>query len=166
MRMRSLSIAMLAGNPALAGILQCALRDDGGHEVASFIGIEALTTYLRISPIDVVVLDGDLPGAPVVDIARGLREHMRLASPQFRIIALTRTPAPFHRPLHDAGIDRVLVKPVTPGQLLETVEALFRPLRAVAVAASQTRPPTVAPTASAERVGNVIPLFGEGRVPR
>lgn len=166
MRLRSLSIAMLAGNPALAGILQRALRDDGGHEVASFVGIEALTTFLRISPIDVVLLDTDLPGSPVVDIAKGLRQHLRLASPDFRIIALTRTPTPFHRPLRDAGIDRVLVKPVTPGQVLETVEAMFQPLRAVALAASQPHLPAASSTASPARIGNVIPLFGEGRTRR
>ena len=162
---RSLSIAMLAGNPAFRGILQRALELDGGHKVASFEGIEALTTYLRISPVDVVVLDTELPGAPAIDIARGLRQHMKLAAPDFYIVALTRTPAPFHKPLFSAGIDRVLMKPVTPGTLLGTVEALFEAERAVATANAPA--PGVRPfdgmDRSPVRVGNVIPLFGEGR---
>lgn len=165
---RSLSIAMLAGNPAFSGILQRTLQVDGGHRVASFEGVEALTTYLRISPVDVVVLDTELPGAPAIDIARGLRQHLRLAADDFCIVALTRTPPPFHKPLLAAGIDRVLMKPVTPGTLLATVEGLFEAQRAVATAhAPAAIGPMVRPFEAASagpvRVGNVIPLFGEGR---
>lgn len=165
---RSLGIAMLAGNPAFSGILQRVLQDDGGHKVASFEGIEALTTYLRISPADVVIIDTDLPGAPAIDIARGLRQHMKLASADFRIVALTRTPTAFHKPLLAAGIDRVLSKPVTPNMLLMTIDALFETQRAVATAtASMASGPAVRSFESAARssigVDNVIPLFGEGR---
>ncbi len=160
---RSLGIAMLTANPAFGGILGRALQEDGGHQVASFEGIEALTTYLRISPADVVVLDTELPGAPALDIARGLRQHVRLANPDLHIVALTRTPTPFHKPLYAAGIDRVLLKPVTPGLLLATVEALFETRRAVAAASGQSRRPFEGAAAAPVRSGNVIPLFGEGR---
>ena len=160
---RSLGIAMLAGNPAFSGILQRALELDGGHKVASFQGVEVLTTYLRISPVDVVILDTDLPGAPAIDIARGLRQHMKLATPDFQIVALTRTPAPFHKPLLAAGIDQVLLKPVTPGALLEAVESLFEPERAVAMANGPMVRPFEGAATPPARVGNVIPLFGEGR---
>jgi DNA-binding response OmpR family regulator len=164
---RALSIAMLAANPALAGILARALELDGGHKVATFEGIAALTTYLRIAPVDVVLLDTELPGAPAIDIARGLRSHVKLASDDFAILALTQTPPPFHRPLLAAGIDEVLTKPVTPNRLLTAVEALCAPQREIAV----SNGPMVkvfegSVAASPVRVGNVIPLFGEGRTPR
>ena len=165
---RSLGIAMLAGNPAFSGILQRTLQADGGHRVASFEGIDALTTYLRISPVDVVVLDTELPGAPAIDIARGLRRHLRLANPDFCIVALTRTAEPFHRPLVSAGIDRVLSKPVTPGALLASIEGLFESQRAVATAGGTAAigamvRPFEGASATWVRSGNVIPLFGEGR---
>jgi CheY-like chemotaxis protein len=159
---RALSIAMLAANPALAGILSRSLELDGGHRVATFEGVEALTTYLRLTPVDVVLLDTELPGAPAIDIARGLRAHLRLASDDFAIVALTQTPAPFHRPLLAAGIDRVLSKPVSPARLLLAVEELCVPEREVAVG-NGPRVPAFTGAASPVRVGNVIPLFGEGR---
>lgn len=163
MTSRPLSIALLAANPALAGILARALELEGGHSVATFEGIEALTTFMRLKPVDVLVLDAELPGAPAIDIARGLRTHLTLASDDFAIVALTHTPEPFHRPLFLAGIDEVLQKPVSPSRLLAVVAELCAPQRAVAV----SNGPTVRVfdgTASAPvRVGNVIPLFGEGR---
>lgn len=163
MNSRPLSIALLAANPALAGILARALEIDGGHKVATFEGIEALTTYLRIAPVDVVVLDTELPGAPAIDIAHGLRMHLKLASDDFAIVALTQTPSPFHRPLLAAGIDEVLQKPVTPARLLAVVDDLCEPQRAVAVGNGPMVPVFSGHHAAPTRVGNVIPLFGEGR---
>jgi CheY-like chemotaxis protein len=168
MTSHSKAVAMLAANPAFADILCRALEHDGGYRVASFTSVEMLTTFLRISPVDVVVLDTDLPGAPAIDIARGLRNHVKLASSAFEIVALTRAAAKFHKPLLAAGIDAVLEKPVVPKQLLECIDGLVQvdrhvavqPERPVMVRAFQPRP------APAERVGNVIPLFGEGRVAR
>ena len=167
MTSRPLSIALLAANPALAGILARALETDGGHKVATFAGIEALTTYMRLSPVDLVVLDTELPGAPAIDIARGLRMHLKLASDDFAIVALTSTPVPFHRPLITAGIDEVLVKPVSPSRLLAVAADLCEPEREMAVGNGtvvKVFEGIAAPTPT--RVGHVIPLFGEGRRPR
>jgi len=163
MTSRPLTIALLAANPALAGILARALASDGGHKVATFAGIEALTTYLRLAPVDVVVLDTELPGAPAIDIARGLRSHLRLASDDFAIVALTQTPTPFHRPLFAAGIDEVLQKPVTPARLLAVVDELCQPQREIAVGNGPMVTVFDGAAMTPVRIGNVIPLFGEGR---
>ena len=164
----SKAVAILAANPAFAAILSRALEQDGGYRVASFSSVEMLTTFLRISPVDVVVLDTDLPGAPAIDIARGLRNHLKLASSAFDIVALTRAAAAFHKPLLAAGIDAVLEKPVTPQQLLGAIDGLVEVERVAAVqhqAVTMVRAFEPRPQ-PAERVGNVIPLFGEGRVRR
>ncbi len=164
------AVALLAANPAFAAILSKALEDQGGYRVASFTSVEMLTTFLRISPVDVVVLDTDLPGAPAIDIARGLRQHVKLASSAFQIVALTRAAVAFHKPLLAAGIDAVLEKPVTPPQLLECIDRLAGVERQPVPHAPAERPvvvrgfqPRIVPL---QRVGNVIPLFGEGRAPR
>ena len=125
------AVAILAANPAFAAILSRALEQDGGYRVTSFSSVEMLTTFLRISPVDVVVLDTDLPGAPAIDIARGLRNHLKLATSAFEIVALTRAAAAFHKPLLAAGIDAVLEKPVTPQQLLSCIDGLTEVQRAV-----------------------------------
>ncbi|WP_421759080.1 response regulator [Devosia sp.] len=167
--MRTRSVAMLAANPAFADILCRTLEQLGGYRVATFTGIEALTTFLRISPVDVVVLDTDLPGAPAADIARGLRNHMRLASDAFEIVALTRAAEPFHRPLLAAGIDAVLTKPVSAPQLLMCIDTILAEARG-AMPEPRHMPSerslvrvAATPAPAPARAGNVIPLFGEGR---
>ena len=167
------SIAMLAANPAFAGILCRALEQDG-HRVANFTGIETLTTFLRISPVDVVILDTDIPGTPAIDIARGLRNHVRLASGAFDLVALTRATEAFHAPLIAAGIDVVLTKPVSPVQFLACINGLTGSRRGQApastghrAASAFARPPAPRPHESLVRVppaarehsGNVIQLF-------
>jgi DNA-binding response OmpR family regulator len=167
------SIAMLAANPAFAGIL-CRALEQGGHKVVNFTGVETLTTFLRISPVDVVVLDTDIPGAPAIDIARGLRNHVRLASGAFELVALTRAAEAFHAPLIAAGIDVVLTKPVSPVQFLACINGLTGSRRGQAPATADHRPaaPFTRPAAprphisfgdvppvARERSGNVIQLF-------
>lgn len=169
MTLRTRSIAMLAANPAFVGILGRAL-EQAGHRVVSFSGVETLTTFLRISPVDVVVLDTDMPGAPAIDIARGLRNHVRLASGSFDIVALTRAAESFHAPLSAAGIDLILTKPVSPAQLLAAIDGLAGSRRGQAPAAPVHRPvarPMAARTVEAvsrpapqrETSSNVIQLF-------
>jgi DNA-binding response OmpR family regulator len=153
----SRSIFLLAGNPAFGAILSQALTSDG-YEVASFTSVSKLATYLKYSTVDVVVLDTDVPGAPAVDVARGLRQNVQTESENFSIVALTRASAAFHKPLLAAGVDAVLNKPVTPAEL----SAL---LRRIAPISAEVVTPTFRP-APMQRVGNVIPLFGEGRMPR
>jgi CheY-like chemotaxis protein len=155
-------------NPAFAAILGRSLEQDGGYRVVSFSGAEALTTFLRIAPVDVVLLDSDVPEAPAVDLARSLRSNHKLATRAFEIVALTRTTAAFHKPLLAAGIDAVLEKPVTPQQLLECIDGLVEVERVAAVqqqSVSRVRSRELGPV-PAGRVGNVIPLFGEGRTQR
>lgn len=167
--LHSKAVAMLAANPAFAAILCKALEQQGGYRVASFTSVEMLTTFLRISPVDVVVLDTELPGAPAIDIARGLRQHVKLASSAFGILALTRAAAAFHKPLLAAGIDAVLEKPVTPAQLIDSIDKLSRVERHGPVRYVPTERPSAGRTFGVvpfPRAGNVIPLFGEGRAPR
>ncbi len=169
MSTRTRSVAMLAANPAFAGILCRTLETDGHYRVASFAGVEALTTFLRISPVDVVILDCEIPGAPAADIARGLRQHLRLASSDFSVIALSRAEPAFHAPLIAAGIDLVLEKPVTPRQLLDAIEIVggenrvARPTQRPAQRPASTRSTNHYPV---QHSGNVVQLFAEGRAPR
>jgi CheY-like chemotaxis protein len=145
---------MLAGNPAFAEILSSKLRDDG-YEVAGFTSVEKLTSYLRFAPVDVVLLDTDVPGAPAIDIARGLRQHIQLANDNLSIVALTRLAPAFHKPLLAAGIDAIVQKPIVPSQL----SALLA--RIAPTSASSVRPRAFQPAPPAPgRADNVIPLFG------
>ena len=109
------SVAILAANKAFTSILSDVLQAERGHRVPCFSEAAALTTFLVISPVDVVVLDADAEGGR--ELAQQLRKHSRLANPFVQIVALTRANPAFHRPLLTAGADLVLQKPVAPARL-------------------------------------------------
>lgn len=166
MVMRHKSVAILAGNPAFAALLAKTLESRAGHRVAQFTGIEAMTTYLRITPVDIVLLDGDIAGMPAADLARGLRSHLRLATNLFDIVAIARAADSVRAPLLAAGVDLVLAKPILPHALLEAFEQLSGSRRGQAPALPHAARQFPLVARMAERMGNVIPLFGEGRAPR
>lgn len=117
------SIAILAANKAFSAILADVIHAERGHRVPCFSEVEALKTFLVISPVDVVVLDADAEGGR--EFAQQVRRHPRLANPFVQIVALTRANPAFHRPLLAAGADLVLPKPVAPARLLATVDGLL-----------------------------------------
>lgn len=161
------TIAIMAANSAFTAILGRALEDGRGHRVACFSTTEALVTFMRISPVDVVVLDADVDGAAGQSSVRGLRSHPRLANPQFDLLVLTRAETAFHRPFLLAGADAVLRKPVSPARLMVSVDDLLHGRGSQAAAQQETRafrPAIAGHQDLAARQGNVISLFGEHRV--
>lgn len=158
------TIAILAVNSAFTAILGRALEDSRGHRVASFSTAEALATFMRISPVDVVVLDADMDGAGVQSAVRSLRSCSRLANPLFDLLVLTRAEIVFHRPFLLAGADAVLRKPVSPARLIACVDDLLDGRRLQVAAQHEPRSFLAAATAHkgvAKRHGNVISLFGD-----
>lgn len=121
MTSRVRSVAILAANQAFSSILAGVLETERGYRVPCFGDAAALTTFLVISPVDIVVLDAESGR----DLAQQLRNHPRLANPFLKIVALTRANPAFHRPLLTAGADIVLQKPVAPARLLGTIDSLL-----------------------------------------
>lgn len=120
-------VAILAANPALASLLTMVLASDRRLRVRAFESQLALTTYMRVAPVDVVVADFDSASTPADVLARELRFDGALAQRQFHIIALTRTVDGHTRQSSVAmGIDEVIVKPMSPKYLLERVQARAR----------------------------------------
>lgn len=157
------TIAMLAANPALASILSGAL-EDGDYRTAAFSSLQALSTFLRIAPVDVAILNLDMPWTEMVQTVRALKAGPRTANPLLKVIVLTHA-LPFVGSLAGSGIGALLVKPVTPAKLMTTVADLLED-------AGRTRPVAPRHVPLARRVsvpreqgisirqGNVIPLFG------
>ena len=164
MPMRSRSIAVLAENPAFASILSHALEDAGDYRVPVFSSIEGLSTFLRIAPVDVAVLDIDMPWTSIVGTARAIKTHPRLANPFLEIIVLTRA-VPIGGATAGTSIAAVLGKPVTPGQLIDSIETVLaattpgRPQPPRHVPPPRPRP-SLSPATAIGRRDNVIQLFG------
>jgi CheY-like chemotaxis protein len=155
------SVAILAANKAFSAILADVLQAERGHRVPCFSEIEALKTFLVISPVDVVVLDADAEGGR--DLAQQLRRYPRLANPFVHIVALTRANPAFHRPILAAGADIVLQKPVAPARLLAATDGLlFGEQRSVVNWDGPGLAASTPVSDSASFSNNVVQLFPRG----
>jgi len=165
-------VAVLAANPALSSILTMVLAGCPTLRVRLFESQAALTTYMRLAPVDVLVTDFDCADAPANEVADALRHDTRLFRRDFSIIALTRTVTETtKRAAVSTGIDEVIVKPMSPRYLLERV--LSRVRRAERLVGNHTyRGPERRERIAMPRVAaygrstdNVVALFGRDERP-
>lgn len=118
-------VAILTSNEALSSILQMVLGEHGNLRVRVFTSEAFLSLYMHIAPVDLLVCDYDLDGD---DITTGLVPRLRgksgIARKDFQVIALARNITPATRAAcAAAGIDEVIVKPMSPRYLEERVLA-------------------------------------------
>ena len=131
------TIAVLVANPALGSVLGMVLASVPSYRVRTFESELALVTYMRLAPVHIVVLDFDSAGARADRVARDLRADPEIVSGDCQVIALASGVSPETKSLCiAAGIDEVVVKPMSPRYLVERVRSrlvrrppLPRPLR-------------------------------------
>jgi DNA-binding response OmpR family regulator len=150
-------VAVLVSNPALSSILSMVLASVPTLRVRSFETEAALTTYMRLAPVDLVVADFDSRSAPADRVAQALRSDNSIDRHDFQVIALaSEVTAETKTASITAGIDEIIIKPMSPKYLLERVlSRLQRRPRPAARAPVRARRPDVARSGA-----NVIPLFG------
>ena len=118
------TIAVLSNSPALASVLGATLRRGHGWRVREFCDHRALSDYMRIAPLALLVTDYDLDRVTAAGVALSIRNGDDLASRHVQIIALSRTvDSEMRRRCVQAGIDEVIVKPMSPVYLEERIAA-------------------------------------------
>ena len=118
------TIAVLSSSPALVSVLGATLRRGHRWRVREFRDSRALIDYMRIAPVALLVSDYELDRANAADVALTLRGHDELICRHLQIIAMTRTVDPdMRRRCVQAGIDEVIVKPMSPLYLEERIAA-------------------------------------------
>ncbi|WIY53632.1 response regulator [Devosia sp. YIM 151766] len=117
-------IAILAANPALTAVLTMVVAGDSRLRVRPFESEAELFAYMRIAPLDMLVVDFDREGRPAYEMVEAIRLDPSCVSRELPVIALTRaiTP-PMRQQAISAGIDEVVVKPMSPRHLLQRVQA-------------------------------------------
>ncbi|MFH1034915.1 MAG: response regulator [Pseudomonadota bacterium] len=114
-------ILVVDDEPDIRDIL-CSLFQEFGYEVAAAPGAREALSILEQEPIQVMLLDLNMPGMNGLDLCRAIRPRQ----PRARIFALTG----YHRlftpdSARQAGFDGFLTKPADLHQLLELVRRAF-----------------------------------------
>ena len=145
-------MAVFAASPALSSLLSGVLATSPGLRVREFVERTAFSTYLRLAPVDLLVADFDHPDEPADLLAREARRHC----PDVAVIGLARhIDRSTRMTCSRAGIDEVIVKPMSPRYLLERVVSRLRPSPEFSLSAPLPQPlrPSVFPFGS-----NVVAL--------
>src|SRR3569623_817379 len=118
------TVAVLVANPALSSILSMTLAGVSSLRVRPFETQLALMTYLRLAPADLVVADFDSVPSRADRLADDLRSDRTIGARKLQVIALASalTPETKAASIH-AGIDEIIMKPMSPKYLVERVLA-------------------------------------------
>jgi two-component system, OmpR family, phosphate regulon response regulator PhoB len=118
------TVAVLVANPALSSILSMTLAGAPTLRVRPFDSKLALTTYLHLAPADLVVADFDSLTARADLLAEEIRRDAAIHSRAVQIVALASSLTKDAKiaSIH-AGIDEIIMKPMSPRYLLERVLA-------------------------------------------
>jgi two-component system, OmpR family, phosphate regulon response regulator PhoB len=167
------TIAILAANPALTALLAMVLAGDSRLRIRPFGSEAELFAYMRIAPLDLLVVDFDREGRPAYEMVEAIRLDPTFVSRDLPVIALTRTVTPpMRQQTISAGIDEVVIKPMSPRHLLQRVQARLVNRSVVGVLGAGYRGPerrnrglvrTPQPHPTRRYTDNVVPLFPDRR---
>ena len=169
-------IAILTANPALTAVLSMVVAGDSRLRVRPFESEDELFAYMRIVPLDVLVVDFDREGRAAYEMVEAIRLDPRFVSRDLPVIALTRaiTP-PMRQQAISAGIDEVVIKPMSPRHLLQRIQTRLMSRSVVGALGfgyrgpeRRDRVPMPKPDPKQTRrfTDNVVPLFPDRRAPR
>jgi|GEM_PF-421729 len=169
-------IAILAANPALTSVLTMVVAGDTRLRVRPFETEAELFAYMRIAALDMLVVDFDREGRAAYEMVEAIRLDPSFVSRDLPVIALTRaiTP-PMRQQAISAGIDEVVIKPMSPRHLLQRIQARLITRSVVGALGysyrgpeRRDRLPIARPRANPGRrfTDNVVPLFPDRRAAR
>lgn len=151
------TVAVLVANPALSSILSMTLAGASSLRVRPFETQLALTTYLHLAPADLVVADFDSVPARADKLAQDLKADRGIASRDLQIIALaSAVTAETKRASIQAGIDEIIMKPMSPKYLVERVLARLAKKRVATIKPERRQSPRKRDWSSYG--DNVVPL--------
>jgi PleD family two-component response regulator len=117
------TVAVLVANPALSSILSMTLAGAPSLRVRPFDTEAALRSYLQVAHADLIVTDFDSLPARADRLADRLRSEAAIPK-RTQIVALASEISPAVKAASiDAGIDEIIMKPMSPRYLVERVLA-------------------------------------------
>jgi DNA-binding response OmpR family regulator len=107
--------------------LRNALVNEGFQKAHDFIRFDDLQEAIKRFPPDLMVLDTELPGGDTCELVSDLRHNRIGDNPFVPVIMTTWEPTQeIVAKVADSGADDLLVKPISPGQLMDRMLTLVR----------------------------------------
>lgn len=160
-------VAIIAANHALSSLLAMVIAGDRRLKVRVFESELELVAYMRLAPVHMLVCDFDREGHPAYEMVEGIRLNNDLISRDVPVIALTRsiTPPMRHQAI-SAGIDEVVIKPMSPRHLLQRIQVRLRTRSVVGAMAGYRGPerrdrtplPGPEPLPARRMTDNIVPF--------
>jgi len=137
----AVSIGLVDSNVSVATTLCGALRVLGYGKVKLLRDVEALEGALYGPGFDLIVGDADIQGGGLLDVVRRLRNGDIGRNPFTAVIVTTwNRDWPTVRRAIDAGVDDILVNPISPGGLCERIQSIVEQRKPFIVTADYTGP--------------------------
>lgn len=119
----ALTVLIVDDHAPMRELLRAVLERAGAQVREAIGGADALALY-GAAPADLVIADQNMPGMRGIALVAALRAQ----APAVRLILLSgEKNAALAAEARTAGADAVMVKPVSPRALMETVNALLAP---------------------------------------
>jgi two-component system sensor histidine kinase/response regulator len=131
-RLNALKVLIVDDNAHARDILEGLLKAVGtvAHQVASGVdAIAAVKLADRERPFDLILLDWRMPGMDGIEVARHIKGDKSLRVQPALVIVTAFGREEVNLEAAKAGVERVLLKPVTSSTLLDTLVELFLPER-------------------------------------
>lgn len=131
MSLSPFSFLVVDDSPSMRAIIATVLRAYGGRRIVECDNGPAALDELGANPVDFLIVDFAMPGMDGVEVARRLRRTREAASSMSPIILMTaHTDRRRIEEARDAGINEILMKPVSPKALVERIGFIIeRPRR-------------------------------------
>ena len=111
--------------PGLANLLRACLKREGFTDIVSFTTFPPLLKALREFDTDILIADSTMPGGDTLEMIRDIREGRLGNNPFLPTIMTAWNPSlAFTAAVSDSGCDDLLVKPISPDQILERIGVL------------------------------------------
>lgn len=117
-------VGILTQNSALSSILAMVLRDVAGLRLREFSSAAHLLRYADIAPLDLLILDYQLADRSAPDILNSLRTNPSIDVEALQTITMIKNiDRELQASVVNAGIDEIIVKPMSPAYIKERVSA-------------------------------------------
>lgn len=115
-------ILVVEDSDDLRDIMQLYLASEGFTVIVARDGVEGIDITTKQNP-DLIITDAKMPGLDGIEMTRQLRANPSLNN--IPIIIATGTSSRMQREAKMAGADEVLVKPVSPAELVSEINRLL-----------------------------------------